>query len=438
MKYLIYSFVLLFSNCLIAQTPYETMDSLSAEIRNLQYSANGLFGSDLEGNFELSFPEDNFNFLISTRQAYHAIYKKIGDQDILTIIEEIDLSKAISIETELINDKLGVVKLWFPKEYLQSNSYVDGKAITSSTKDFLPFYFNRNSSQNNDLSMMNSVVEICHRTKIDNGTLTEEEANEMIKQVEWLRKNYSYNNISNFNQFLEKYPSSLFYKEVQKSQAELTEIRKKEIQRAKEVEEGIKNIQRFFSQGKQSYKNFQYFGQADSLANKLLINYALADFSAGKYNELKNLRPELKERYRWNKEYYEKRDKILEYDALVLNSIDLNYKYMNKLDATVNGTMYVKATLLALGGMATLMGAYAVLAKDDSFSKSTATGLLKYGGAAFGIGLTWTILQNRSVKKAGDKAVSAQREVDEMKNLLGPVLDKRNEALNGSPLININ
>ena len=438
MKYLIYSIAFLFSNSLMAQTAYETMDSLSSEIRNLQFSANGLKGLDKDGNFEVSFPEDNFNFLISTRHANHVVYKKTGDQEVLTNTEEIDLSKALSVETEWMNDDLGVVKLSFPRGYLKPNAYMDGNPINANAIDYLPFYFKRMNSQNNDRRMMNLVVEICHRTKIDKGSFTEEEVTEMNKQVVWLRENYSFDNISSFNQFLEKYPSSLYFNEVQKNQEALTEIRNKEIQRAQETKEGIINIQELFSFGKKSYLNYAYFEQADSIANNLLENYSFSDFSAGKYTELKNLRPELQERYKWNKAYFEKRDKILAYDALLINASNLNNNYMNKLNATVNETLYLKATLLVLGGMATLMGGYAVIANDNTFTQSERNSLLKYGGASLGIGLIWSILQGSSVKKAGRNASAVQKRADEMKTSIGPVLNKRKESLNGSPLININ
>lgn len=432
MKHLLYSLLLLCSSNSMAQTPYEKMDSLSAAIRNMQSAANGLTATGADGFFELTFPEENFNFLISSRLAYHAVYQKTGNQDLLTLTEDIDLSMSVSAETEYISNTLGVVKLWFPEGYLQSKFYMDGRQINAKPDAFLPFYFKRMDSRNKEWDMLHLVVAICNRTKIDKHLLTEETTADMHKTFVWLTANHAYNNIAHFNRFLEQHPASLYAKEVQKAQKDLTETRNKEIQRAKETAEGIKYINKLYAFGKQSYKNYASFGRADSLAAHLLSYYAPADFSPGKYTELKNARPELQERYKWNKAYYMKREQILAYDALVLNANALSQKYQRKLDATVNGTLYLKATLLAGGGIATGVGTVLMITEGEGAN------LLKYGGAAFGIGLIWTIIQDWSVNKAGRRATEAHKKANELKQQIGPVIDKRNESIGGSPLINVN
>jgi hypothetical protein len=422
------------------KVPYEKLEELSKAISTLQFGANELSYNDGKTDYEISFPEENFKVYYSNLLADNSIYKKSGNREVLELTENIDLSAIISITIISSENSVAQIRMIFPFNSIKTQIFEEGKLIETKEVSSIDFFV-----KNEYRKLYAEMIELCHYLKKEKGSF-DYDIDEVAKKWETALNR---NTTVEFQNLLKNYSNTLYEEqallEIQViKNAELVEknrleaIRVEKIQRARETEEGITNIQKLFSYGNQSYRNYQYFGQADSLTNNLLVNYSFADFNAGKYTELKNLRPELKERYKWNKEYYEKRDKILAYDALVVNANNLSYKYTNKLKDDDNGTLLLKASLLALGGMATLAGAYSVIAKDDTFSKSQVSDLLKYGGAAFGIGLTWTILQSRSVNRTGRKASAAQKEADEMKTSIGPVIDKRKESLSGSPLINTN
>ncbi|NEU09639.1 hypothetical protein GZH53_15030 [Flavihumibacter sp. R14] len=437
MKKLLPLFALFFSIQVNAQTSYTTIDSLIGRIKTLQAGAENLNYTEDGKTVQLSFSPDNFGVLIHNRLAYKSVYKSEGEKEIQEIIENIDLSKATALEI-IERGNLGTVRMTFPPGHLKPMIFINGELQNAPEVTTLDFFCKLDANSSNPEALYGLLVDLTSNFKQETGRISSIKAQSVSSQWSALQKTVYPESLNSYAAFLKENPGSIYAAEATKKLEALKARKIKEDQRAAEAAALNDKVLSLARYGDQSYRNYKYYQQADSVLSSLMLNYKEAEIGNSRYAALKTYQPELKLRYNWNREYYQKKGMIDEYDRLVERTAMLNSDFMRKNNATVNGTMYVKATLLAIGGIATMVGGYAVIAKDDAFTPATRQGLLTYGGGGFGIGMLWTMIQSGGVKKAGRRASASQKEADNLKSSLGEVLNKRNQSLNGRSLINVN
>ncbi len=174
-----------------AQTiSYEKLDSLSNAISKLQLGANNLTYNDGKSDYELSFSDENFKVLFSTQLASHSVYRKSSCWDILALTENIDLSKATGITWQNSYDRVMLVRLYFPKEYLQMQLFENGKLTSTISPQYLEF-FSKYEKKNYDL--FKTVFYLCSRFQVEKGVKTQavldEEINDFgsLSQVDFIK-----------------------------------------------------------------------------------------------------------------------------------------------------------------------------------------------------------------------------------------------------------
>lgn len=235
----------------------------------------------------------------------------------------------------------------------------------------------------------------------------------------------SRNTTESYTDFLKKYPRSIY---TQQANDALARIEK----RKREAASMYEDVRRRMSIGVASYRNYNAFRAADSVASFLFGNYYESEMGQSRYRELTSSLPKIKEFYKWNREYYQKRDDILKYDQMTVELGRLYSKYERKSSLDTDAGLVVQATMVAIGGIVTGMGLFG----GDAFAKNDRKNMVTYGGAAFAIGMTWIILDFRSTKVAYNRYSRMQNRVRTLKSEIGPVLEKREQSIDSVPLIN--
>jgi hypothetical protein len=427
---------LLVSLRLQAQTPYQVLDSLSRKIRLLQAGAANRQFQEYGVTYTISYPDENFGVLSYNRLAYSAIFKTSAGQEVQEITEEIDLVKATDLEILREKDVVAV-RVDFSESQLNTLVLNNGLAQKKNTNS-LYFFSAADNTSHETSALYSSLIELISLMKEEKDAAQRKKSQQLAEQWQQLATVAYPQNLVAYEKLLRENPASLYRTEARKRIASLTVRRQKEEQRQREAKQARERVYQLASLGDQSYRSYHFYYQADSLASQVLRSYSAAELGAGKTDELRQFRQDLQTRYRWNKEYFQKRDQLLFYDNQAQQTEFLTQEYTHKLEATVNPTIYLKASLLTLGGLATLVGGYATLAKDNAFEPKLRQDLLLYGGSALGIGLTWTIIQGSSVKRAGRRANDSRRKTAELRASLGEIVEKRNQLLRGQPLINPN
>ncbi|MCC5936238.1 MAG: hypothetical protein JJU34_03045 [Lunatimonas sp.] len=207
-------------------------------------------------------------------------------------------------------------------------------------------------------------------------------------------------------------------------------------EKRKLVVEFEKQIRSFKKNGDQSYKNYQDYLKADSIASFILLEYTRSDIGAEKYTEIYQLSRELKERYRWNKEYHDKLNQIKEWERL---EAVVQYR-KRKYDRTVyrltsDSKIMIQAGLLSLGALSAMIGGGLMFDEQASWS-GTEGSLVKFGLAGALIGGGWLYFDFKSVDKAESAYIEAKSNADAMKKQIGPLVDKMNESINERPIVN--
>ncbi len=140
---------------------YEKLDSISVDISRYQLKSENLIYNTNENEYELGFPENNFQIFYSTNTATRVVNKKNGDKEFVFITENIDLSKVDEIYQAQSYGKLGIVRMNFPKG-IDTQIYTNG-VYTNTIKEYsLEFFYNRNEegSRNKLLTQLDKTFSI--------------------------------------------------------------------------------------------------------------------------------------------------------------------------------------------------------------------------------------------------------------------------------------
>jgi hypothetical protein len=214
------SFMLLCTPAFTQGVAFETLDSISTYISALQKQTESKIYKESSGNeYELSFPETSFNVWFYNKQASHAVYKKQGEKEVLSLTEGIDLSKVTGITVGEDNNGVVTIKVDFPKDHLRTQLIENGK-VTATTKESSLVFYCRYGAVDTDKQflfdkMFFALYGLAARLKIEKGWMKQEE---LISEVQdWLALSSE--------AFYKKHPQSLL-------SAQAHEIVKREEQEA--------------------------------------------------------------------------------------------------------------------------------------------------------------------------------------------------------------
>ncbi|MGA9212345.1 hypothetical protein [Kaistella sp.] len=139
----IISMLLLLSFAVKAQNiPYEKLDSISAAINQNQLKVVGLPFGDKKNRNYIDFPENNFKINYSNGKVTRSSIIKGENSSTVSLYEDVDLSKATSVDDFEFPGNVGIVSVYFPKGIIEQ-TYQNGKLTNSENAYFLLFYFNR-------------------------------------------------------------------------------------------------------------------------------------------------------------------------------------------------------------------------------------------------------------------------------------------------------
>ncbi len=204
MKKLIIIITILFAvAALRAQSvPYEKLDSISNEISKLQLEANGLIYDQNNSHYEISFPKENFRVTYYNKLASRAVYKKENGKELLYLTENIDLSNAIGLTSEINKDNLIVDKIFFPIGFLKTQIFENGKLINTINENSLPFFYKKTKNFERQFYLL---FDICSTISIEKGLFTKSKLNEQKADFKLLPP----------DKFIKYYPNSLLSMEAE-------------------------------------------------------------------------------------------------------------------------------------------------------------------------------------------------------------------------------
>jgi hypothetical protein len=333
--------------------------------------------------------------------------------------------------------------------FYQKGRFLDAAKAFKNYDDLLPNEL-KNSVAYNELKTLNE--EVWKQLNAEKKAEEERLKNEIERDLTTLKnKNINYENESKsaYSKFLEKNANELakvalekndsvmlaFYKTQFSDKGKTNksvelELDKKvnpiKYKRLDEIEKMTATVYRYYNYGNKSYENYDYHNKADSLISYLFNNYKPSEFEASNMSKLKALKIEVKERYKWNKEYYDKLRRIREYDNFQTKIENMQGKFFDT-DGIGRG--------IAGGGLAGvgMGGLFYLIDGSDALSKT----FLVIGGVGVAIGGIIMLSEYISYQSYLKRMRKAKAKLERMKADIGPVLEKRNEKLNGLPLINI-
>jgi TPR repeat protein len=164
---IIITFLLISLSVQAQKAPYEKLEELSTSISNLQNKANGLSYSDGSINYELSFPEENFQVSFSNQLASKIVYKKGVAQELLALTENIDFTKATEVKNMALGGLAGTFRVYFPADYLKTSIYENGKLQNTLNENYLEFFFDKkNYKESSKLrSLINEMIALLKEEK---------------------------------------------------------------------------------------------------------------------------------------------------------------------------------------------------------------------------------------------------------------------------------
>jgi hypothetical protein len=183
------------------KVPYEKLEELSTSISNLQNKANGLTYNEGSINYELSFPEENFQVSFSNQLATVSVYKKSGDREVMELTENIDLSEVISVKILSANNKISQISLIFPINSIKTQIFEEGVLLENKEMTTLVLYTNQEP-----LKLYAEIIKLCNYLKKETGTFTYD-----VEELATIWETaLNQNTISTLQSFYYKYISTLY------------------------------------------------------------------------------------------------------------------------------------------------------------------------------------------------------------------------------------
>ncbi|WDF46431.1 hypothetical protein PQ459_16200 [Chryseobacterium sp. KACC 21268] len=213
---IITSLLLLVSLAIKAQNvTYEKLDSLSTSITNYQLSANDKSYDENGNKVIVSFSESNFSIQYNSGLATNSVYKNVNGKERMELVEDLDLSKVTSIKIIPLEGSFCKYHLEFPENSATEQTYEDGNLIETAKVSSIDLY-----SAHDKYGVYDKIIQMCELLKKNK---TEDKIADTSK--DWSRAR-SENSVESYQNFINKYPNSLYSAETQN----LLAYRKKAIQ----------------------------------------------------------------------------------------------------------------------------------------------------------------------------------------------------------------
>ena len=212
---IIISLLLLISISLKAQDiPYEKLNELSSSMSSYQLSANEKSYDENGNKVTISFCESNFEILYSNKLATNSVYKSVNGKERMELVEDLNLSKVTAVKIISLEGAFCKYRLEFPENSATEQIYEDGNLTSTNKVSFIDLY-----SSHDKYGVYDKIVQMCELLKYK----SEEKIAEASK--DWSVAKGS-NSVESYQNFLNKYPNSLYTIEVN----DLLNYRKKVIQ----------------------------------------------------------------------------------------------------------------------------------------------------------------------------------------------------------------
>lgn len=216
MKNIIISSILFLASYTIngQDVTYEKLDSLSTSMTNYQLSANEKSYEENGNKITISFSESNFNILYNNKLAANSVYKNVNGKERMELVEDVDLSKVTSVTIIPLDGSFCKYRLGFPDNSLTEQTYEDGDLTATAKVSSLDLY-----SAHDKYKVFDRIIQMCE--------LFRNKSQEKIDETsrDWLRAR-SGNSVESYQNFISRYPNSLYTSEAQN----LLAYRKKAIQ----------------------------------------------------------------------------------------------------------------------------------------------------------------------------------------------------------------
>jgi hypothetical protein len=197
--------LLIISSINAQKVPYEKLEEISTEISKLQLGSNNQTFKDGATDYEISFPNENFMVSIGTHLATNTVYKKNGDNEILELTEDIDLSKLLSAKfIHAAGEKLAIFRMQFPKASLNTKKYINGIQNGITKVDYLDLYV---INTDKPWDLYNSMIHLFYLLKTEKKLPNKYNIDELDKN--WRETVVTFSSKS-FEEFIKKYPNTLY------------------------------------------------------------------------------------------------------------------------------------------------------------------------------------------------------------------------------------
>ncbi|WP_034258657.1 hypothetical protein [Altibacter lentus] len=149
---------------------YEKLDSITANISQMQRSATNFGFVENDKIYSLGFPDDNFHLYVHNLLATHAVYKTNNGKALLYLSEKIDITKANHIVYGNLTPELLYTRLYFPDDHIKTKVYENGEIVDFLHPKYIEFY----KSVENNISAVSNITALYGLLQKASGKITEE------------------------------------------------------------------------------------------------------------------------------------------------------------------------------------------------------------------------------------------------------------------------
>ena len=147
--------------------PFETLESFSKDINNLQLKADGKTYSDGTYFYEVSFPENSFYVSFYNQLASKIVYKKKEGKEILALTENIDLTKAIDIKDMAYGGLAGAARICFPTNSIKTQIFENGALKQTVNENYVEVFYDKTNGVDKFslISKLNELIYVINKTQ---------------------------------------------------------------------------------------------------------------------------------------------------------------------------------------------------------------------------------------------------------------------------------
>jgi hypothetical protein len=199
--------------------PYEKLDSISQYISQRQFEANDKSYIENNQTIKVSFPKENFKIYYGNLLATNAVVKMTDNHEVTELTENIDLSEVQFITIISTGNYFFTYRLEFPSKSIETQIYEDGNFKETQIASEIYLY-----AENTKWGFYDEIVKLCHNLKNEKNK-NGKGYNVAKMSTDWNTAKVI-NTVSSYQNFVNKYPLSLYSKETWV----LLDAKKKEIQ----------------------------------------------------------------------------------------------------------------------------------------------------------------------------------------------------------------